>query len=273
MAEIVSGNAPDFADAEGAGVGHRVIGSVLPVLEIALQNGQSVISNGGELSWMSANIQLTTSTSGAGQSGVFGVLKRAVAGGTIFMTQYTASGPGGTVAFATKMPGQIFPIRVSPQQEYLASQHGFMAATGGVTLSIGFQQKLGAGIFGGAGFILEKLTGDGVAWIELSGELVEYDLPAGEQIFVHPGHVGLFEAQLGFEITMVKGIRNIFFGADTLFLAKLTGPGKVWLQTMTLPGLAQALSHYLPQNEGAGGIGGLGGGGGAAAAILGRLTQ
>lgn len=265
MAEIVSGNAPEFADEVGAGVGHRVIGADLPVLEVALKSGQSIISNGGELSWMSAGIALSTSTSGAGQSGVLGVLKRAVAGGTIFMTKYSASADG-TVAFATKMPGHIFPIKVSPNQEYLASEHGFMAATEGVTLSIGFQQKLGAGIFGGAGFILERLSGDGVAWIELSGELVEYDLGAGEQMFVHPGHVGLFEAQLGFEIQMVKGVRNILFGADTLFLAKLTGPGKVWLQSMTLPGLAQAISHYLPQSEGPGG-------GGAAASILGRLTQ
>ncbi len=257
MAEIVSGNLPEFADNEGAGVQHRVIGTVMPVLEIQLQPGQSVISNGGELSWMTAGIQLTTKTSGAGQSGVLGVLKRAVAGGSIFMTEYECQGSTGSVSFATKMPGHIKPIAISPDQDYMISQHGFMAGTNDITMNIGFQQKLGAGIFGGAGFILQHLSGTGVAWIELSGELVEYDLAAGEQLFVHPGHVGLFDAKLSFEITMVKGVRNMLFGADSIFLAKLTGPGKVWLQTLTLPNLAHALAPYLPQAENGGGGGGV----------------
>jgi uncharacterized protein (TIGR00266 family) len=257
MAEIVSGNVPEFADAEGAGVPHRVIGTTMPVLEIQLPTGQSVISNGGELSWMSANVQLTTKTAGAGQSGVLGVLKRAVAGGSIFMTEYQSQGATGTVAFATKMPGHIKPVAISESAQYMVSQHGFMAATNDVTMTIGFQQKLGAGIFGGAGFILQHLAGSGVAWIELSGELVQYDLAPGEQLFVHPGHVGLFEANLSFEITMVKGVRNMLFGADSIFLAKLTGPGKVWLQTLTLPNLAHELGPYLPQPSGEGAGGGL----------------
>jgi uncharacterized protein (TIGR00266 family) len=253
VAEIASGNVPDYADEVGAGVTHRVIGDSMPVLEVHLNQGQTIISEGGEMSWMSPNMQMTTKTAGAGQSGVLGVLKRAVAGGTIFMSQFTPQGGDGMVAFATKMPGHIKPIKLTTGNEYMVSQHGFMCATMDVTLSIGFQQKLGAGIFGGAGFILERVGGEGVAWIELSGELVEYDLAAGEQMLVHPGHVGLFEAALGFEITMVKGVRNIMFGADSLFLAKLTGPGKVWLQTLTLPGLAHAIEHYLPQPSGEGG--------------------
>ena len=257
MAEILSGGAPEFADSEGAGVSHRIIGSTMPVLEVSLQPGQSIISNGGELSWMSANMQLTTKTAGAGQSGVMGVLKRVVAGGSLFMTQYEPQGAPGTVAFATKMPGLIKPVAVKENQQYLISQHGFMAATNDVTLNIGFQQKLGAGIFGGAGFILQRLGGNGVAWIELSGELVTYELAAGEEIMVHPGHIGLFDAGLTFEIKMVKGVKNMLFGADSLFLAKLTGPGKVWLQTLTLPNLAHAIERYLPRAENSGGGGGL----------------
>lgn len=247
MAEIVSGGAPDFADGEGSGVAHRVIGTTMPVLEISLQPGQTVISNGGELSWMSSNISLSTKTAGAGQSGVMGVLKRVVSGGSLFMTEYQATGSNGTVAFATKMPGHIKPIEVANGSEYMISQHGFIAGTDGVTLNIGFQQKLGAGIFGGAGFILQRVGGTGTAWIELSGELVEYDLGPGEQLLVHPGHVGLFESALSFEITTVKGVKNMLFGAESIFLAKLTGPGKVWLQTLTLPNLAHALEPYLPQ--------------------------
>ena len=255
MPEIVSGGAPEFADPENAGVVHRVIGTTMPVLEIDLKPGQTVISKGGELSWMTANIQMTTSTAGAGQSGVMGVFKRAIAGGSIFMTQYEAAGTEGTVAFATKIPGHIKPVTLDPSHEYMVSQHGFLAATPNVTLNIGFQQRLGAGIFGGAGFILQRLGGQGVAWVELSGELVEYDLGAGEQLLVHPGHVGLFEAQMAFEVTTVKGIKNMLFGAESIFLARLTGPGKVWLQTLTLPNLAHALTPYMPQGEAGGGGG------------------
>ena len=259
MTEEVDGAMPDFQDSEGTGVAHRVLGTTMPVLEVQLASGQSVISQGGEMSWMSPTIQMTTQTSGAGGSGVLGVLKRAVAGGTIFMSQYTAQGDKGTVAFATKLPGRIMPIHVDPQHEYMVSRHGYLASTDGVTLNIGFQQKLGVGIFSGNGFILQRIAGSGTAWVELSGELVTYELAAGEVILVHPGHIGLFEASVTLEIQMVKGIKNMLFGADTIFLAKLTGPGKVHLQTMTLPGLAHAITPYIPQQEGHGGAGGLGG--------------
>jgi len=195
-------------------------------------------------------VAMATQTSGAGGSGLGGVFKRALAGGTIFMSEYTASGGQGVVAFATKMPGHIKPIAVSADQEYMVSRHGFMAATPDVTLNLGIQQKLGVGIFSGNGFILQRIAGHGTAWIELSGELVEYDLAAGETMMVHPGHLGLFDARVNLEIQAVRGIKNMLFGADTIFLAKLTGPGKIYLQTLTLPGLAHAISPYLPTNEG-----------------------
>jgi uncharacterized protein (AIM24 family) len=259
MTEEVDGGLPAFADADGAGVAHRVIGDTLPVLEVQLKSGQSVISQGGELSWMSPTITMTTQTAGAGGSGFVGVLKRAVAGGTIFMTQYTASADNATVAFATKLPGRIMPIKIDAQNEYMVSRHGYLASTDGITLTIGFQQKLGVGVFSGNGFILQHIGGEGTAWIELSGELVTYELAAGESILVHPGHIGLFEATVSLDIQMVKGIKNMFFGAEALFLAKLTGPGKVHLQTMTLPGLAHALQPYIPEggNTSGGGLGNL----------------
>ena len=253
MTEHTEDNMPNFADSEGSGVSHRVLGTTMPVLEVQLKSGQSVISQGGEMSWMSPSISMSTQTSGAGGSGLGGVFKRALAGGSIFMSEYTAQGDTGIVAFATKMPGHIKPISVSADKEYMVSRHGFMAATPDVTLNVAFQQKLGVGIFSGNGFILQRIGGQGTAWIELSGELVEYELAAGEVMMVHPGHIGLFEASVNLEIQAVKGIKNMLFGADTIFLAKLTGPGKIYLQTLTLPGLAHAIAPYLPQNERPGG--------------------
>jgi uncharacterized protein (AIM24 family) len=228
---------------------HRVKGTVMPVLEVDLAPGQKVVSQGGELSWMTDTVRMTTSTAGAGQSGVMGVLKRAVAGSTIFMTEYHAEGAEGTVAFATKLPGEIRPVAVGPDREYLVSRHGFLAGSDGITLALAFQKKLGAGVFSGNGFILQRLSGSGVAWIELSGELVEYHLAPGETIHVHPGHVGIFDASVTFDIEVVHGIKNMLFGADSIFLVKMTGPGIVWLQTLPLPNLAHALAPYLERED------------------------
>jgi uncharacterized protein (TIGR00266 family) len=239
---------PAAVDA-AAGVNHRILGTVMPVLQIDLQPGQSVISPGGEVSWMTSGIEMATSTSGAGSKGLFGALKRTVAGGGLFLTKYDATGGRGTVSFAAKMPGEIRPVAIAPDREYLVHRHGFLAATSDVNISIGFQQKLGAGVFGGSGFILQRVTGQGTAWIELSGELVEYHLAPGENLKIIPGHVGLFDASMSFEIKMVKGVKNLLFGAESLFLASLTGPGMVWLQTMPISQLAHSLAPYLPQQE------------------------
>jgi uncharacterized protein (TIGR00266 family) len=247
-AEPPSPDDPAAVDA-AAEVNHRVLGTVMPVLQCDLNPGQEVVSPGGEVSWMSSSIEMSTSTSGAGSKGVFGALKRTVAGGGLFLTRYAANGGPGTVSFAAKMPGEIRPVAIASDREYLVHRHGFLAATSDVNVSIGFQQKLGAGVFGGSGFILQKLTGQGTAWIELSGELVEYHLAPGENLRVIPGHVGLFDANMSFEIKMVKGIKNLLFGADSLFLASLTGPGMVWLQTMPISQLAHSLAPYLPNEE------------------------
>ncbi len=257
-ATLPSPDDPSAVD-QATDLAHRVVGTVLPVLEVDLEPGQVVVSQGGEFSWMTDSVRMTTSTSGAGQSGVMGVLKRAVAGSTIFMTEYRAEGQRGTVAFAAKLPGVIRPVAVGSGREYVVSRHGFLAGTKDVTLNIEFQRKLGTGIFSGNGFLLQRLAGQGVAWIELSGELVEYKLGAGETIHVHPGHVGIFDASCTFGIETVQGIKNMLFGADSIFLAKLTGPGIVWLQTLPLPNLAHSLSPYLvregpAQSSPAGGI-------------------
>ncbi len=237
-------------------VEHRLLGTILPVLEITLQPGQNIVAEAGELSWMTSTITMRTSTQMGGGQGLLGLFKRAVGGGTLFMTEYTAVGREGTVAFATKMPGQILPVSVAPGQAYLVHRHGFVCATPAIELSMAFQRSLGAGIFGGAGFVLQKLAGSAQAWVELGGEVVTYDLQPGETLRVHPGHVGMLEERVGFDITTIPGIRNALFGGDGLFLAALTGPGRVWLQSLPLPNLAHALQPYLGQQEAAAGAAG-----------------
>jgi len=224
----------------------RITGTTMPVLEFLLDPNESIISEAGELSWMSSSIQMTTHTQFAGGGGLFGALKRVAGGGSIFMTEYRAQGSGGELAFATKLPGHIVPVEVSPGHEYMIHRHGFLCATSQIQIGVAFQQSLGAGIFGGDGFLLQKLSGQGTAWLELSGELIVRELQPGETLRIHPGHVGAFQATVSFQITTVPGIKNMIFGGDGIFLAALTGPGKIWLQTLPIARLAHALERYLP---------------------------
>ena len=226
----------------------KITGTTMPVLEMNLQPNEMVFAESGELSWMSMTIQMRTAASAGGQQGgLFGALGRAISGGTLFMTEYFAVGGPGLVAFATKVPGQITPVQVAPGQGYMVHRHGFMCAVPGVQVSLGFQQRLGAGIFGGEGFVLQRLSGTGWAWVGLGGEITVYDLPPGNTLRVHPGHVGMFQESVQFGITTVPGIANRLFGGGGLFLATLTGPGRVWLQSLPLPNLAHALEPYLPK--------------------------
>jgi uncharacterized protein (TIGR00266 family) len=224
----------------------RITGTTMPVLEFVLDPNESVISEAGELSWMGSSIQMTTHTQFGGGGGLFGVIKRVAGGGSIFMTEYRATGAAGEVAFATKLPGHIVPVEVSPGNEYMIHRNGFLCATPQIQISVGFQQSLGAGIFGGSGFLLQRLSGQGTAWLELSGELVVRDLQPGETLYVHPGHVGAFQSSVSFQITTVPGIKNLIFGGDGFFLAQLTGPGRIWLQTLPIARLAHVIDQYLP---------------------------
>ncbi len=227
----------------------RITGTTMPVLEIGLEPGDTIAAAPGELSWMTANVQMRTTTAAAGSRGLWGVITRAVSGGGLFMTEFTAASGNGAVAFAAKMPGQIMPVEVQPGRGYLIHRHGFLCATAGAELSMGLQRSLGAGIFGGEGFVLQRLSGTCSAWVELGGEIVSHDLGAGETLLVHPGHVGMFEESVAFDITTIRGITNALFGGDGIFLVRLTGPGRIWLQSLTMPNLAHALSPYLGRNE------------------------
>jgi len=189
---------------------------------------------------------MTTHTQFGGGGGVWGALKRVAGGGTLFMTEYRALGAPGELAFATKLPGHIVPVEVGTGREYMSHRHGFLCSTPQVQIGVGFQQSLGAGIFGGSGFVLQHVSGQGTAWIELSGELIVKDLQPGELLRVHPGHVGAFQASVNFQITTVPGIKNMIFGGDGIFLASLRGPGRVWLQTLPIAKLAHELMEYMP---------------------------
>lgn len=224
----------------------KVIGSTLPVLEVSLDPGESVVAEVGEFSWMTDAIQMSTGMGGGvGGQGLVGALKRKVGGSSLLFSTYTAQGAPGLIAFAAKLPGSILPVEIGHGTDYLVHRHGFLAGTPGVQISAGFTQSFTAGIFGGEGFILQRIGGQGRAWVELSGEVVPYDLAGGQSLRVHPGHIGMFESSVSFQVMRVQGIANRYFGGDSHHFGVLSGPGRVWLQSMTLPILAASLTPYL----------------------------
>lgn len=224
----------------------QISASALPVLHVALASGETLLAETGQLSWMTGDVQMRTTTAAAGATGFLGAVTRAFGGGGLFLTEFSTRGGAGELAFAARLPGVIVEVPLEPGgPAYLLHRHGFLCGYGGLTLGAAITRSLGAGIFGGDGFRLQRLSGQGVAFVELGGELVTRSLARGETLLVHPGHVGMFEENVAFEITLIRGVANALFGGEGLFMAKLTGPGRVWLQTLTLPGLAHALAPYL----------------------------
>jgi uncharacterized protein (AIM24 family) len=242
----------------------EIKGTTMPTLQVTLEQGEEVVSAHGELAWMTPSIVMsqTASTGPGGGGGFMQGLKRMVGGGGLFLTRY--AGPGG-ITFAAKMPGHIVPVDIQPGEAYLVHRHGWLCGTSGISPSIGMQQTFRGGMYGGDGFILQKLEGQGRAWIELSGELTSYELPPGQMLMVHPGHIGMFQGSVQFQIMRIPGIANMMFGEDGFHVVALTGPGRVWLQSMPLPVLAHALSEYLDRDDRGstvqgGAMGGIGGG-------------
>lgn len=223
----------------------EVKGTVLPVLEVTLEQGDEVISTHGELSWMTSNVEMSQTANTGGAKGLMAGLKRIAGGGGLFLTRYRSTAGQGSVSFAAKMPGRIFPIEITPQGGFLVHRHGWLCGTPGITPTVGLQQTFRGGIWGGDGFVLERLEGQGTAWVELAGEITTYDLSPGQTLLVHPGHVGVFQDSVSFQITRIPGIANKLFGADGYHLVSLTGPGTIWLQSMPLAILAQSLEPFL----------------------------
>jgi uncharacterized protein (TIGR00266 family) len=226
----------------------QIRGTTMPVLEVRLDPGESVVAESGQLGWFDESVELETSTAMGGADGAWDAAKRSLGGGTFFMTRYAATTQPGMVAFPARLPGKIVQVPLGPERSYLIQRHGFLAGLEGCELTTAFHPgKVGSAMFGGFGFLLQRLEGVGHAWVELSGELSEYELQPGQALRVHPAHVGLVESSVSYELTTVPGVKNMVFGGDGLFLLRLTGPGKVWLQSLSLPLLAHALEPYLPQ--------------------------
>ena len=227
----------------------QLLGTTLPVLSISLNPGESVIAEAGEFSWMTDSIQMSTGMGGAG-GGDRGCAEARGRRLHFVPVQLHRHRQRRDHRVRGEAPGSILGIDVGPQHEYLVHRHGFLAGTAGIEISAGFQQSFSAGIFGGEGFVLQRVAGQGRAWIELAGEMVRYDLAAGQSLRAHPGHVGLFTASVSFQVMRVPGVTNRYFGGDAHHFAVLSGPGAVWLQSMPLPVLAASLAPYLPQAQG-----------------------
>ncbi|BDI32744.1 hypothetical protein CCAX7_47950 [Capsulimonas corticalis] len=242
---------------------HQIMGTTLQSLEIILQPGEMVFSQTHQMAWMTPGIGMNTNTGG----GVLKGLMRSMSGGSLFMTQYSPNaGQPGLVAFCPRFPGTIIPRHLAPGEVLICRKETFLCAEASVQLDIFFRQQLGSGFFGGEGFILQKVTGPGWVFLDLSGEVVEKTLQPGEQLLAHVGHVGIQDQSVQFGVTRIKGVRNMIFGGDGIFLATLTGPGRVWLQTMPVMILAEEILKHAP-----GGSGGNTSAGSVAGDIIGGL--
>lgn len=235
-----------------SGLEYSIVGTTLQAVIMHLPDGKQVFSERGGMSWMSGNMQMETNMEG----GLFGAARRMFSGESIFMVTFTARGGTGMVAFSAELPGKIIPVNLGPGQQIICQKDAFMCAEKGAELGIHFNRKLGAGLFGGEGFILQKVTGPGLAFFELDGEIVEQTLEAGEVLKVDTGHVAMMEPSVNFDIEMVRGFKNVLFGGEGLFLSTLRGPGRVWLQTMPALNLAKKIAQYMPRGSEGGGGGG-----------------
>lgn len=219
---------------------YKIIGEPMPVVECQLAPGESMMTERGSMCWMTPNLRMETGTGGLGRA--FG---RMFAGESLFLNRYTSQDGHGMIAFASSFPGSIRAISVSSEHSIVVQKSGFLASEENVELSVFFQKKLGAGFFGGEGFILQKLSGSGTAFVEIDGFAVEYDLAPGQQIVVDTGNLAMMDATCSIDIQSVKGIKNVLFGGEGLFNTVITGPGKVVLQTMPVSNFAAAMAPFF----------------------------
>ena len=224
---------------------YEVTGETLPVVVCYLDDGEQMITERGSMSWMSPNMRMETGTNG-GLGKAFG---RMFAGEAMFQNTYTAMGGQGMIAFASSFPGRIVPFQIGPGRELVVQKSGFLASETGVNLSVFFQKKLGAGFFGGEGFVMQKLSGQGIVFLEFDGHVVEYDLQPGQQIIVDTGYLAAMEGTCKLDIQTVSGVKNVLFGGEGLFNTIVTGPGHVWLQTMPISAVAGQILRFVPSGK------------------------
>ena len=232
---------------------YEINGTTLPVVTIQLAPGQRIYSSSGGMSWMTQQVEMETNSGG----GLGKMFKRAISGESLFIVDYFVNSGMGEVAFAAEFPGKIIPLPLADGAEMIVQKDSFMCAEKSVDVDMHFRKKLGAGLFGGEGFVLQKLTGPGMAFVNFDGEIVEKTLGSGEVLRVDTGHVAMFEPTVNFDVEMIKGFRNLLLGGEGLFIATLRGPGKVYLQTMPLDKLARKIVQYMPKTGGGGQSGGL----------------
>jgi uncharacterized protein (TIGR00266 family) len=221
---------------------YEISGTLLQSVDVYLSQGESVYTESGGMAWMRGAIEMKTGTKG----GLMAGLGRKLAGESLFMTTYTCRSGEGLIVFTPEAPGRVLDFQLSAGQSLICQKDAFMCAEASAKLEMHFRKKIGAGLFGGEGFILQKITGPGTVFLEIPGEVREYTLAAGEMMQIDPGHIALFEPTVNYDITRVKGMANVFFSGEGLFLAKMTGPGRIWLQTMPLSNLAGKLARYMP---------------------------
>lgn len=220
---------------------YRIEGTPLPVVICELNAGEQMITERGSMSWMSPNMKMeTTSNDGIGK--VFG---RMFSGEAMFQNRYTAMGGPGMIAFASSFPGTILAVEITPDRPLIVQKSAFLASTTGVELSVFFQKKLSAGFFGGEGFIMQKLTGHGVAFLEIDGYTVEYDLAPGERLIVDTGYLATMDASCSMDIQSVPGVKNMLFGGEGIFNTVIIGPGKIRLQTMPINSVASSIAPFV----------------------------
>jgi uncharacterized protein (TIGR00266 family) len=219
---------------------YEIRGGSFPVVICQLQSGEKMITEKGSMTWMTPNMQMETKGGGIGK-----MFSKAFSGESMFQNIYTAAGGPGMIAFGSSFPGKIIPIEVGPGKEWILQKSSFLASESGVNLDIFFNKKFGAGLFGGEGFIMQRLSGSGIAFAEIDGELIEYQLKPGQQMVIDTGYVAGFESSVSIDIQQVKGIKNKLLGGEGLFNTVLTGPGRIWLQTMPISGVAGAIQPYI----------------------------
>jgi uncharacterized protein (TIGR00266 family) len=223
---------------------YQIKGEPMPVVICQLEAGESVICEAGAMSWMSPNLEMETSGGGAGK--MFG---RMFSGESMFQNRYTARREAGMIAFASKFPGDIRAVEITRDSPVICQKGAFLASTEGVEMSVAFQQKFSTGLFGGEGFIMQKLSGSGTAFIEIDGATVEYNLEPGQQMLIDTGYLAMMDATVKMEIQKVKGLKNVMLGGEGLFNTLVTGPGRVVIQTMPISGFAAFIASLLPRKS------------------------
>mgnify|MGYP005755865215 FL=1 len=219
---------------------YQILGEPMPVVTCTLDAGESMITESGSMAWMTPNMEMKTNAGGIGKA--FG---RMFSGDSIFQNIYTAQGGPGMIAFASSFPGSIRAIEITPERPVIVQKSGFLASEPGVQLSIHFQKRLSGGLFGGEGFIMQKLDGRGMAFIEIDGYAVEYDLQAGQSMVVDTGNLAMADATCTITAQMIKGVKNMFLGGEGFFNTVVTGPGRIILQTMPISGVAKSLAPFF----------------------------